>query len=720
MTALATTRERLLVAQEGRNEILLCTHFQPDQGLHVVSAFSMDAIASIHSMVLGGREHDKLLVSSTDGKRILLYLTPTEETGSSVTEVVSEAHTAEVTGSCPGIGKGEVVTCSGDGRLCIWDCVSQTCAYKRTFTARFSAVTSFPQLRLIVVGSKAGVIRIVHGGQGLPVIFRNRISHQPITHAVSAIDSRAGILTFISGATVFLSRVEQTGLLSGLKALDTVGVPTALAFTHPISGLRLLIGFVECELACLDVEDCLTPQGPFIPERRVRVHAPITAMCCVEPSSQSSIGRICAVFLDHVLRCGDLPADASAWTTAKGRGMRLQDMCEIDSRVIGARLTGIPSCDGDRVAVASPTGSIWSAIVGSKGKAACVHVGDAAGRGVSTIASNSLGTMLVAGCEDGCIIFCEAGDQDKGAGIEGMKQMISDQAALKVDKDMADDHDETVQHAQQPAEALSVAMSSTAMQTSVEQNTIMFKLTLLREKLQDVLQRNAQASTLDQVARNDLIIHIDLASTLRQIGKVRVDKLRHNLWCSAVCIEIVGWRIKAECEAGMMAQQKALTGIRVPVAVHSYPQRILSKEKYDITHVRFLQAVEAAEWSSTGRTGMAAALNAQAAPDWQTQQSKAEDETVPSSANLLDGSCCLYSEWDLTTVKRRTISMRVLEGQVLQHQSAFNAQMEQIAKRRREAEDSLQEQYQRLEEAAAELHSMGLCPSPEDCKPGQV
>lgn len=685
----------------------------------VLTVLSMDDITSICSIVVGGREHDKLLVSSNDGKRTMVYLTPSEEAGSAVSEVVSEAHTAEVTGSARGIGKREVVTCSYDGRLCIWDCVSHKCAYKRMFTSQLSAVTSFPELGLIVAGSNAGVVRVVYGGPGLPVVWRSRVADQPITHLISTMDNGSGVLAFISGAIVFLSRISETGSLSGVKAVETAGVPTALAFAHPLGGLRLLISLVSSELVCVDVEDTLMPQGPSIPERRMRTHAPITAMCCVEASSQSSMGRICALSMDHGLRCGDLPSDPSAWSTAKGRGMRLQDAFEVDGSVLGAQVVAIASRSGNKVVVVSRSGSIWSATMGSKGKASCVHIGDAAGRGISTAASNSLGSMLVTGCEDGSVFFSEVGDTCTTADIEDADRIVSDQTTLKTDLDMADDHDEMIKQTQRPVEALPAAGISKAMQTSVEQNTIMFKLTTLKHKLQMVLQQNDQAAGADQVSRNDLIIHTDLASRLRQAGKVGVQNLRSALTCSAVCTEVVGSRIRSECQADMEAQQQTTMGIRLPAVIHSYPQRISTGEQDELAHIRFLQAVEAAEWCSTGRSGMAAAFKVQLAQE-QTIQQSIEDEVVPAVNDLLDGTCCLYSEWDLPTVKRLIVVMRVLEAQVLQHQSAFNAQLERIAKKRCDAEDSLHEHNQRLAEAAAELRSMGFTPSPEECKPVKV
>lgn len=719
VAALAVTRKHLLCAREGRNEILVCTHFQPGQIQQVLIVLGMDDITSIYSIVLGGREHDKLLVSSNDGKRTVVYLTPSEDAGSAVTEVVSEAHTAEVTGSAPGIGKHEVVTCSYDGRLCIWDCVSHKCAYKRMFTAQLSAVTSFPELGLLVAGSNAGVIRVVHGGPGLPVVWRSRVSDQPITQMISTMDSGSGVLAFISGAIVFLSTIDETGSLSGVKAVDTAGVPTALAFAHPVTGLRLLISLVASELVCVDVEDTLMPQGPSIPERRMRTHAPVTAMCCVDASAQSSMGRVCALSMDHWLRCGDLPSDASAWSTVKGRGTRLQDAFEVDSSVLGAQVVPISSKSGNKVVVVSRSGSIWSATMGSKSNASCVHVGDAAGRGISTAASNSLGSMLVTGCEDGSVIFSEVGDICKTADIEDTDHVVSDQTALKPDLDMADEHDEMIKQTQRPVEAPPASGISEAMQTSVEQNTIKFKLTTLKDKLRIVLQQNDQAVSTDQVPWNDLIIHTDLASRLRKAGKFGIAKLRRALTGSAVCAEVIGSRIRSECEADMKSQRQTTMGIRLPTVIQSYPQQKSACKQDELAHIRFLQAVEATEWCSTGRTGMAAAFKVQLAQE-HTSKQRSEDDVVPAAKDLLDGTYCLYSDWDLPTVKRHIVVMRALEAQLLQHQSAFNAQLERIAKQRRDAEDVLHDHNQRLAEAAAELHSMGFSPSPEECKPIEV
>lgn len=681
-------------------------------------ALNIDECASIQGMALGGPENDKLLISTAAGKQSLVYLTSSKQTGVAAFEVVSHSHTGEVTGSCPGIRSSDVVTCSVDGRVCVWDCTSQNYLYNRAFAAKFSAITSLRQLGVIIVGSHAGILRVVQGGPGLPVVCRSRVSDLPISYMVSAMDGATGILACSCGASIILSRVSHTGRLCGMKSLALSGVPTALTLAHPVSGIQLLVSLEASELVCVDAAVAMLPDGPCMPERRMRLPAPIATMCCLRSPSENSIGRICGVFVDHTLRYYDLTSDAAAWSTAKGRGMRAQDVLEVDGSVAGA---DIAAAANDFIVVASPSGSVWRADLSSHGQTpVCSRIGDAAGGGVKTVSFNAAATMIVFGCEDGSVVFSMAGTQCSSEDLHAMKQITADQTALTRDRDTADDVDEPVHMNKQPMEVLPIASSSNAMQASVEQSSIMFKLTALKERLQLLLQQNGQAPTSERVNPNDLAVHTGLAASLRQAGRRRVEELRRGLMRSFVHTKIACQRIRAECQTGMTMQQHTLRGIRLPTLIHSYPQRQQDSAHPSLKHMRFLQAVEAAEWRSTGRSGTATAFTGQQPSSDQKTQQSSEEDMGPSLNDLLQGPSCLYSEWDLITVRRRIIALRVLEAKVMKHQLSFNVELEQVAKKRHNAEEALLEQNSRLNEAFAELQSMGFNLAPEDCKLIQV
>lgn len=721
ITALAVTFHHLLVAQEGRQQLLLCTHFQVGRNQQVVMALRIDGHASVQRMSVGGPEHNKLLVSTDNGKQSIVYLTCSMESGIAATELLSESHTAAVTGSCPGICNSQVVTCSADGRVCIWDSSSQICTHSRVFAAEFSAITSLRQLGVLVIGSQAGVLRTVQGGPGLSVVCRSRVSDHPVSQLISTMDDGVGIVACVCGGTVLLSRVSLGGRLCDMTMLPLSGVPTALAFAHPLTGLRLLIGLTTSELVCVDVTNSMMPDGPSLQERRMRLPAPIAAMSCLRSSSQNSIGRICAVFLDHMLRCCDLASDATAWTTAKGRSLRGQDVLEIDGSTVGAQLTLTASHGRDVVVVSSSCGSIWKADIGSREhKPVCVHIGNAAGGGVRTLSFNAVGSTLLAGCKDGSIIFSAVGLPCSPEGVEDTDQITEDQASLTKDLDMADDIDEAINLLKQPMQVLPASESSTAMQTCVEQHSIMLKLATLKDHLHVLKQQNDQVPSSEQVSQNDFIIHTKLATSMRIAGKARIEKLRKKLLYKSVETRIIGQRISKQCQSGMALHQQTISGIRLPTVIHSYPQRKREISTGTLSHILFLQAVEATEWRSTGRQGMAVAITVQEASSEHATQQNSDEDSGPVTDNLLQGSSCLYSEWDQMTIRRRVTALRVIETQILHHQSAFNSKLQKFAQKRQNVEDLLHEQKQKVIEAAEELRSMGFHPSAADCKCIQV
>lgn len=706
----------VLVALAERSTCFSCSHFSASAEQQVLAQVQLDMCSNIQQMVLCGPEHSHLVVAPLDGCLLQANLHCDGGNISVTSESVFEGHAQTISGACPAYGHGSVATCSSDGSLCMWDCTTGLCKHRRTFHAHLTVVSALPQLLLLALGSRCGVLRIVYMSSGLPVMDRKRVSTDPIAQLSATCFSETGVLACLVGGCVLLIRVTEMGAISSLQEISLSAPALSLAVV-PASDRDAMIYVLAClstsELVCtLHMKEEGESDVPLL-ERRMRIAAPLLSMVCSTVKSGNSFGHVHGIALDHAVRCFDLPSDPNSWAVTKGRSSRPLEQIEVNTSLQDAHLAVHATRNNKCAVLGSRSGNVIMLEFRAQGAKHELQLGDVAKGGISAVAFDSSGTNVLCGTADGSVLFCTA------SGIKAAPEAAEakpDRCILASDMDKSDEPSEEVLSLGQTLHTVQRTNSQDALKASAEQNFVVARLTALKQRLVGVIQQNDEAPEPEQVPRMSLGIHDALIASLREDGKQQVSTLRQSLQriCRAKAVE---WeRIKSQCWNNMLHPSQAISGIRKPVLVYSYAIPSNTKHTHRLQQIEFLLGVEAAEWGATGRRSKKSIRVIRAADA--DAEGRGDEDLAAVDEDSLTG---LYTEWDLSTFQRRLIAKIVLEGKVQQKKEEFNNEFARVQKLQAQAVDILMDQNQRLKDAVDELDCMGYnntdVPQPVQVKP---
>ena len=702
LSSIVATTTMVIVALAERSTCFSCSHFSASSEQQVLSQIQLDMCSNIQQMLLCGPEHSHLVVAPLDGCLLQAGLHCDGGNISVTSESLFEGHTQSITGACPACGHGVVATCSSDGSLCMWDCTTGLCKQRRTFHSHLTAVTELPQLFLLALGSRCGVLRMVYMSSGLLVLDHKRISTKAIAQISATCFSEKGILACLAGGCALLVRIAEQGAISSLQEVS-LSAPALSVAVVPASDKSALIyvlaSLSSSELVCtLHAKEESEGDGQLV-ERRMRIAAPLVSMVCSAVKSGNSLAHVQGIGLDHTVRCYDLPVDQNSWAVNKGRVTRPLEQVEVNASLQDAHLA-IHGARLHKCAVfGSKSGNVIMLECRAQGAKHELHLGDVATGGISAITFDNSGTNVLCGTADGSVLFCTA------SGVKAAPDVAADNPdrfILASDMDKDDDLSEEVLPPGEPLHTVQRANSKDALKASAEQNFVVARLTSLKRRLVEVIQQNDEAPEDEQLPRMSLGIHDALISRLREDGKQQVSTLRQSLLrlCRSKAVE---WeRIKCQCWSDMLQPSQAISGIRKPTLVYSYVIPSNPEGTHRLQQINFLLGVEAEEWLSTGRRSKKSTRVIRAT-DAEIDGRGDEDLAAVDDDNLTG----LYSEWDLITFQRRLIAKIVLEGKLQQRKEEFNKEFARVQKLQVASVDILMDQNQRLKDAMHELDCMG-------------
>lgn len=716
ISSIVTTTEMVIVALAESSTCFCCSHFSASSEQQVLAQLQLDMCSNIKRMVICGLENSHLVVTPQDGCLILARMRSGGGSVSLASESLLEGHTQRVTSASPAPGRGCMATCSSDGSLCLWDCSTGICKHRRTFNAHLTVVSTVPNMYLLALGSQCGVLRIIHASSGLPVLHRKRVSKSPMEHISTTSFGKTGVLACLAGTCALLVRINESGAISKLQEVSLSAPALSVALVPAAANeamLYMLASLATSELVCtlhLKEED---ETDVALLDRRIRTATPMLSMVCCSVRGANSLGHVYGIGLDHTLRCYDLPVDANSWTVTKGRPSRPLEQLEVGASLTSMHLAVHSTRLHTYAALGSASGNVIMAELRAPSARHEMQLGDAAQGGITAVAYDRAGSHVLCGTADGAVIFCNA------TGIKASPETAElkpEKCVLASDMDRSDNASESVVEFGQPLRPVQRPNSQDALKASAEQNSVVARLTALKQRLVSLIQQNEEVPETEQVPRLSLAIHDALMASLRKEGEQQVAILRQSLQrkCRAKLVE---WqRIKAQCWDNMLHPSQALTGVRKSILVYSYsiPEDTGCSQR--LQQVNFLLGVEAAEWRSTGRRSKKSlrvfrAMDSQAEGRGDEEGSGVEEDNVTG----------LYTEWDLSTFQRRLVTKMVIEGKLRQKKEEFNDKFAAVQKLQVAGIDVLMDQNQRLKDAVDELDCMGYKSNSADIpKPVEV
>ena len=235
----------------------------------------------------------------------------------------------------------------------------------------------------------------------------------------------------------------------------------------------------------------------------------------------------------------------------------------------------------------------------------------------------------------------------------------------------------------------------------------------LRAQVNDLVVRNANAPTIEQLDTLDLIVDLEERDKLTEEGDATVQELKENLQMQNLVRDLLCNRIKTECWDSLEEQSVVLRGFKRKVSVANYPLRKRSEEDNQILkRITLQRKIELKEFrlrkqavkippsfNSIFLGGSMRELDVVTAQMSKKSKKEAQEaEEVPEEEDSDKVQDLLYHELDLHTPQRRSNQIYLLKCIIYERKKDFNKEVLNMLEIKKNEILKIQEKNERIKE----------------------